>query len=144
MPSPRSYPLPPAEMARAFRQLSRVRRFAVVMLLVPPLITGLMVLVHRVLVPGVLDPFLDAPPWPYRFFSGLFYLWMAGWLSLFVLKAFVCPNCGQGFHAVTGFHPSHWEFSSGPGARFNINVATSRCLNCGCTTTGEVPGHRRP
>ena len=99
MAEPRTYPLPPDQLAKALRQLRRVRQVGLYTLLVPPAIVGLMVLVHRVLIPGVLDPFLDSPPWPYRFFSGLFYIWLVGWLSLFAMKAFVCPNCGNGFTA---------------------------------------------
>jgi len=139
MAEPRTYPLPPDQLAKALRQLRRVRQVGLYTLLVPPAIVGLMVLVHRVLIPGVLDPFLDSPPWPYRFFSGLFYIWLVGWLSLFAMKAFVCPNCGNGFTAEAGYDPRYSDFDRRTGAFFRINIFTSRCLNCGLTSSGDLP-----
>lgn len=140
MASQRTYPLPPEEMAKALRQLRRVRQFASWTIPGPWVIIGLMVLVHRVIVPGVLDPFLDSPPWPYRFFSALFYLWCAGLLSLFVMKAFVCPNCGNGFTVLQGFNPNFADLDRRTG--FRINVFSRRCVNCGLSTGGELPATR--
>ena len=56
-------------------------------------------------------------------------VWLdVGIVALFLAKAAVCPNCGNGFHVMAGFDPRGPEEDNPSGSR--INVFSRRCVNC--------------
>ena len=114
-----------------------MRRAAFCCLAFPPLTTAAIVLGNR-LTDGGLHFFVGGAPWTFRFWSGLFYMLVAGvFLSLLTL-ARVCPRCGNGFHSLKGYNPRHARRSLGrTGHRFNVTVFTSRCLNCALRLDGS-------
>ncbi len=109
------------------RLIRRLRRVAFYGLLAPVVITAALVGLNKV-TDGAMAIFVNGDPWTHYFWNTLFGAMIVGIVALFLAKAVVCPNCGNGFHVMAGFDPRGPEEDNPSGSR--INVFSRRCVNC--------------
>lgn len=116
------------------RNTRRLRRLGILGVLVPVGVTAFLVALHRLL--GFdMSFFVNGAPWTHRFWSGLFYGLMAGFVFLLLTMTRRCPRCGGGFFSRTGWAAHRSDFDDTPGVR--ANVFASRCVNCGLAIDGR-------
>src|SRR5262245_8769000 len=119
------------EARRVLRNTRRLRMTAYACVATPIVITAAIVAINR-LTSGGLRFFVNGEPWTRMFWNTLFYLLMAGVVLLLATVTRVCPRCGNGFFSRKGYNPRAVGASLGhTGARMNVNVFASRCINCG-------------
>jgi hypothetical protein len=119
------------EDRRVLRNTRRLRTMAYACVALPVVVTVGIVALNR-LTSGGLRFFVNGEPWTHTFWNGLFYSLLAGVVLLLATVSRVCPRCGNGFFSRTGYNPRVHSGSLGEtGARFNVNVFASRCINCG-------------
>jgi len=118
------------------RVTRRLRWIGLVGTAFPVALVALLVLLNR-LTSGGMRFLVNGDPWTHTFWSGLFYIWAGGLAFLLLTVARRCPRCGEGFFARAGYSPRRLGTDHTPGARFNINVFSSHCVNCGLGSDGR-------
>ncbi|MCE9625317.1 MAG: hypothetical protein K8R69_07705 [Deltaproteobacteria bacterium] len=125
------------KILRELGPLRWLRAAAMFALLFPILLTALLVLAHKLTRNGM-SFLVSGAPWTHWFWSGLFYLMVAGvFLSLLNL-ARQCPRCGNGFFKRQRLKPEDGlSQMERPGIGFNINGFSRKCLSCGLRIDGS-------
>jgi hypothetical protein len=107
--------------------------------LLPTLFTIAAVIINKVS-PGSTSFLVSGAPWTHRFWSVMFYTFVAGWFLFLMNLARVCPRCGMAFYKRHGWKPRR-SYSTKPPpslqAKVNVNVFGASCLNCGLKLDGS-------
>lgn len=131
MASPPPPPQDPERLRRRLRFLRGLRRVAIFGLSFPVLLTLAIVLAGK-LTGGGMRFMVSGAPWTHYFWSGLFYLLMAGGAAAILLVIWPCPRCGNNFSRRMDYNPHYPPSQLGhTGTRTNINAFGRSCLNCG-------------
>src|SRR6266545_4914055 len=116
---------------RVLRTTRILRTTAFTCVALPIVVTAAIVAINR-LTSGGLRFFVNGDPWTHTFWNTLFYSLVAGVVLLLATMGRACPRCGNGFFSRKGYKP---RAHSGPvgetGVRVNVNIFSSRCINCG-------------
>lgn len=129
-----------AEALVVLRNTRRLRRVTLFCFGAPVVVTATLVLLNK-LTNGGMHFFVNGDPWTHWFWSGLFYMLMAGAVCALLTLARICPRCRNGFHHRRGYDPKHPPAMDAAGARFNVNILSRRCVNCGLRDDGADLTH---
>lgn len=127
------------KILQGLRPMRWHRGLALFAVLFPALFTFAAGIVNKVS-PGSTSFLVSGAPWTHRFWSVMFYTFVAGWILFFLNLARVCPRCGMGFCKRQGWDPRRPRSATGPSgfrAIFNVNAFTATCLNCGLKLDGS-------
>lgn len=118
------------------RRLRCLRNLAIFGLSFPVLLTLAIVLVGK-LTGGGMKFMVSGAPWTHYFWSGLFYLLVAGGAAAILAMVWPCPRCGNNFFRRMDYNPRYPPSQLGyTGTRMNMNVFGRTCLNCGLRLDG--------
>lgn len=133
---PADIPADTARLRRRLRYLRWLRRAALYGLTFPVLLTLAIVLLGK-LTGGGMKFMVSGAPWTHYFWSGLFYLLVAGGAAAILAMVWPCPRCGNNFFRRMDYNPNYPPSQLGyTGTRMNMNVFGRRCLNCGLCLDG--------
>jgi hypothetical protein len=135
MPAPAggSSPDVTRQMLRTTRRLRAAAFFG---LGAPIVITAAIVAINK-LTSGGLRFFVNGAPWTRTFWSGLFYLLLAGVVLSLLTVSRVCPRCGNGLFSRKGYRRGGRGTLGETGAQFNVNIFGRCCINCGLAIDGS-------
>ena len=100
----------------------------------PVVLTAIKVLVNKVF-PGSTRFLVSGAPWTHRFWNWMFNVFALGCALCLLTLARRCPRCRRPFHH-RGL--TRVQARSEPGVRFNVNIFSRRCLNCGLRVDGST------
>lgn len=142
MTSPAGIPEDPARLRRRLRYLRWLRRTALFGLFFPVLLTLAIVLIGK-LTGGGMRFLVSGAPWTHYFWSGLFYVLVAGGAAAILAMVWPCPGCGNNFFRRMDYNPRYPPAQLGyTGTRTNINFFGGSCLNCGLRMDGANAGEK--